>query len=221
MSTSPTSKPASPSSPEDGPATEPERQVAAASAESSNAGITQELPARAAAAAAELRRLREPIAGTGLGALPHSEAERRAPTPIEIELEVSRQRSIGWAVGGTVLGIVLITHLGTVGVWGGIALVVWGAVHAVLLARTFMRPVGAIVVADGQVSLPRGPYRGQPVVVKPSDVTAVYLLRKSVPWNTAAPVLVVELGGRAMLFPRDWFASEADQRHVVHALHRE
>jgi hypothetical protein len=31
-------------------------------------------------------------------------------------------------------------------------------------------------------------------------------------------VLVVELGEKAMAFPRDWFATEADQRHVVHAL---
>ena len=46
----------------------------------------------------------------------------------------------------------------------------------------------------------------------------MYFLRRSVPWNRAAPVLVVELGERRSLFPRDWFASEADQRHVVHAL---
>ncbi len=66
-----------------------------------------------------------------------------------------------------------------------------------------------------------GPTVAVPVVVKPSDVTAVYLLRKSVPWNTAAPVLVVEIGDRAMLFPRDWFSSESKQRHVVRALLRD
>ena len=58
----------------------------------------------------------------------------------------------------------------------------------------------------------------QPVKVAPTDVTAVYFLRRSVPWNRSAPVLIVELGARAMAFPRDWFASEADQRHVIHAL---
>lgn len=61
----------------------------------------------------------------------------------------------------------------------------------------------------------------RPVVAKPQDVTAAYFLRRSVPWNQAAPVLVVELGAKAMLFPRDWFASEADQRHVIHALLRD
>jgi hypothetical protein len=147
--------------------------------------------------------------------------KRRSVEPIEIELEVSRQRSFSWTIGGTALGIILITHLGTVGVWTGIALIAWGVFHALLLARSFAFPVGSIVVGEREVSLPRGPHRGKPVVVKPSDVTAVYLLRKSVPWNHAAPVLVVELGERAMLFPRDWFASEAQQRHVVHALLRD
>jgi hypothetical protein len=51
-------------------------------------------------------------------------------------------------------------------------------------------------------------------------VTAVYFLRRSVPWNRSAPVLVIELGPKAMAFPRDWFASEADQRHIIHALMR-
>jgi hypothetical protein len=138
--------------------------------------------------------------------------------PVEIELEVSRQRSIAWTVGGSVLGVVLIMNLGTVGVWAGVALVAWAALHALNLVRTLVWPAGTIVVNEREVSLPRGPYRGKPVVVKPADVTAVYLLRKSVPWNTAAPVLVVELGAKAMVYPRDWFASEADQRHVVHAL---
>jgi hypothetical protein len=49
-------------------------------------------------------------------------------------------------------------------------------------------------------------------------VTASYFLRRSVPWNRASPELVVELGDKAMAIPRDWFATEADQRHVVHAL---
>jgi len=31
---------------------------------------------------------------------------------------------------------------------------------------------------------------------------------------------VVEVADKALAFPRDWFASEADQRHVVHALLR-
>jgi hypothetical protein len=137
---------------------------------------------------------------------------------VEIELEVSRQRTIGWTVFGLIVGLLLIWKLGTVGVWVGIVLVVIGAYRAWQLAQTYMHPPGTIVVTDREVTLPRGLCLPRPVKVKPAEVTAVYFLRRSVPWNRSAPVLVIELGPKAMAYPRDWFASEADQRHVVHAL---
>jgi hypothetical protein len=140
--------------------------------------------------------------------------------PTQIELEVSRQRAIGWTIFGLILGGLLIRSLGTVGVWAGIALVATGLYHAWQLVRTMLYPPGTIAVSDREVSLPRGLCAPRPVVVAPSAITAVYFLRRSVPWNRTAPVLVVEIDGRAMLFPRDWFASEADQRHVIHAVLR-
>ena len=138
--------------------------------------------------------------------------------PTAIELEVSRQRSAGWTVFGLVVGALLIVKFGTVGVWAGVVLVAMGAYHGWHLIQTFVHAPGTIVVTDREVSLPRGLCMPRPVVAKPQDVTAVYLLRRSVPWNHAAPVLIVELGAKAMAFPRDWFASEADQRHVIHRL---
>lgn len=99
-------------------------------------------------------------------------------------------------------------------------LVVLGVFRAYELAQTFLHPPGSIIVNDGEVVLPRGLSMGKPVKAPRSEVTSVYFLRRSVPWNRSAPVLVVELGGRAFAYPRDWFASEADQRHVVHALLR-
>lgn len=139
---------------------------------------------------------------------------------LEIELEVSRQRAVGWAVFGTLLGGLLIWKLGTVGVWVGIALIAIGAYRAFQLVQTFLYKPGKIVVSEREVVLPRGLCLPRPLVVAPEAVTAVYFLRRSVPWNRSAPVLVIELGPKAMAFPRDWFASEADQRHVVHALRR-
>ena len=136
----------------------------------------------------------------------------------EIELEVSRSRSVGWTIFGIIFGGLLIWQLGTVGVWAGFVLVAMGIYHAWRLVQTFLNPPGTIIVSDREVSLPRGLCMSRPVVAKPQDVTAVYFLRRSVPWNHAAPVLVVELGAKAMAFPRDWFASEADQRHIIHAL---
>lgn len=147
--------------------------------------------------------------------------ERARRGTLEIELEVSRQRSAGWTVFGLVLGSLLIWKLGTVGVWAGILLVLTGAYHAWNLLQTYRHPPGTVIVSELEVSLPRGVCVPDPVVVKPEDITAVYFLRRSVPWNRAAPVLIIELGPRAMAFPRDWFASEADQRHIVHALLRD
>ena len=136
----------------------------------------------------------------------------------EIELEVSRNRAIAWTIGGTIGGILMILKLGIVGVWGGYAVLAWGLFRAVQLAMTLIYPAGTIRVTPSEVVLPRGVHRPNPLKLTPKDVTAVYFLRRSVPWNKSSPVLVIELGERAMAFPRDWFASEADQRHIVHAL---
>lgn len=116
------------------------------------------------------------------------------------------------------MGALLIWKLGTVAVWIGVLLLIKGAFHAYQLVQTFVHPPGTIVVNDKEVILPRGLCMSRPVKVAPAEVTAVYFLRRSVPWKHSAPVLVVELGAKAMAFPRDWFASEADQRYVVHAL---
>lgn len=164
-------------------------------------------------------------AGPGDAAVPPTAADKprsgsKLARPMQIELEVSRQRSIGWTIFGLILGALLIRGLGTVGVWAGFVLVAMGAYHAWQLIQSVLHPPGTIVVSDREVVLPRGLSLPRPVVVAPSDITAIYFLRRSVPWNRAAPVLIVEIGDRAMAFPRDWFASEADQRHVVHAVLR-
>lgn len=147
-----------------------------------------------------------------------SASPRASHPPTVIQLEASRQRLISWAILGTVFGALLVWKLGTVGVWVGWVLIALGIFRAYLLAMTLIYPAGTIEVSGHRVVLPRAIHRPKPLEVAPAAVTAVYFLRRSVPWNRAAPVLVVELGSRALLFPRDWFASEADQRHVVHAL---
>lgn len=154
----------------------------------------------------------------GKGPFRKEDPDRAPLETVEIDLEVSRQRWIAWTIGGIVGGILLVLKLGTVGVWAGYVLIVIGLFRAYQLVTSFMHPAGKFIVAPKQITLPRGAYRGKPLVVEPSALTAVYFLRRSVPWNRSAPVLVVELGDQAMPYPRDWFASEADQRHVLNAL---
>jgi len=162
----------------------------------------------------------QPSPPDGAAEAASTEAPRGRSGTLEIELELSRQRTIGWAIFGLVVGALLIWKLGTVGRWVGVVLMIVGAFRTWQLVQTFLYPPGTIAVGDREVVLPRGLCLPRPIKVPPKDVTAVYFLRRSVPWNRSAPVLVIELGAKAMAFPRDWFASEADQRHVVHALLR-
>jgi hypothetical protein len=148
----------------------------------------------------------------------HEDPKRSPLETVEIELEVSRQRWITWTIGGIAGGALLVWKLGTVGVWVGYVLIALGLWRAYQLAMSYLHPPGKFVISEHKVSLPRGVHRPRPLELEPSAITATYFLRRSVPWNRSAPVLVVELGERALAFPRDWFASEADQRHVIHAL---
>jgi hypothetical protein len=137
---------------------------------------------------------------------------------VKIDLELSRQRWIAWTIGGICGGILLILKLGTVGIWVGVVLIALGILRGYFLAMSLIHPAGSIIVTPTQVTLPRAAHRPKPLVVEPSAITAVYFLRRSVPWNRSSPVLIIELGDNAMVYPRDWFASESDQRQVVHAL---
>jgi hypothetical protein len=139
---------------------------------------------------------------------------------LEIGLEHTRWRHFGWAVFGVIGGALLIWKMGTVAQWLGVGLIGLGIWSTVNFVRTLLLPAGAIVVDGQRVVLPRGVCRGRPVEVDRAKVAHAYLLRRAVPWTRAAPVLVVEAGDAAYVFPRDWFATEADQRRVIHALAR-
>ncbi|HEY4243771.1 MAG TPA: hypothetical protein VGM88_28355 [Kofleriaceae bacterium] len=137
---------------------------------------------------------------------------------LAIELEVNKQRSIGWVLFGSVLAVLMLWKLGTVAHWAAYGLILYVAWHLYLLSQMLMHAPGTIIVTRDSVELPRGLCMSNPKKLTPKDVTAVYFLRRSVPWNKSAPVLVVELGDEAIAFPREWFASEADQRQVLNAL---
>ena len=52
------------------------------------------------------------------------------------------------------------------------------------------------------------------------DVTHAFFLRRAVPWTQAGPILIVEVGEAIFSYPRDWFASESEQRRILEAINR-
>lgn len=137
---------------------------------------------------------------------------------VSVDLAHTRGSHLRWTLIGGVLGVACVLMLGTLGKGLGVVLLVLAAWAAFKLILTYRHPPGTIVIDGDDVALPRGLCQGEPSRVKRGDVTAAYFLRRSVPWTRAAPVLVVEAGGKAYAYPRDWFASESDQRRVLDAL---
>lgn len=216
MSSSTKSKPASDASPATGSAVDPDDakdetadDATEATNEATNEATSEAAPEASSEAAPEATS--EAV---------EAKAGKTKSKRVVVTFEVSRNRDAWWTVFGILFGSLLIWKLGTVGVWAGVMFVVYGVFRGYELVQSFLHSPGLIEVTDSQVTLPRGVWMSKPIVVPPSAVTSVYFLRRSVPWNNSAPVLIVELGSHALAYPRDWFASEADQRHIVHALLR-
>jgi hypothetical protein len=137
---------------------------------------------------------------------------------IAVDLAHTRGSHLRWTLVGGGLGVACVLMLGTLGKGVGLVLLVLAAWAAFKVFLTYRHPPGTIVIDGEEVALPRGLCQGQPSRLKRGDVTAAYFVRRAVPWTRAAPVLVVEAGGQAYAYPRDWFASESDQRRVLDAL---
>lgn len=137
---------------------------------------------------------------------------------LAIELIHARGQHLRWILIGGIVGALCIRSLGTLGQVAGVALVAWGVWNAWKFIQTFRFPAGTLVVAGDDVELPRGLCRGATTKLRRADVSAVYFLRRAVPWTQAAPVLVVEAKGEAFIYPRDWFDSESDQRRIIDEL---
>lgn len=141
-----------------------------------------------------------------------------SPTAVAVDFEVYRGSWIGWLVIGAVLGVLLLLNLGTIGRWMGVLLLLYAVWNGVKLAQSLLHKPGTIEVSADRIVVPRGLCRGNPLVLKPADVSAAYFLRNSVPWNRSAPLLIIEAQQEAHSFPRDWFSSEADQRRIISAI---
>lgn len=150
------------------------------------------------------------------GATPRS--ERQAIKSIQVPLEHARWRHLGWALAGLLAGVLLLIKLGTVGQMLGVLLLLVAAYNGYAFARTLLHESGTISVDGEQVVLPLGLCRGKSRTVPTQDVGHAFFLRRAVPWTRTGPLLIIETGDRAYVYPRDWFTSEGDQYRILRAI---
>jgi len=144
-----------------------------------------------------------------------------ASGPTDVGLEHSRWRALSWTVAGLIVGLVLVIKLGSVGKAVGIILCLASLLPARNFIMTLLHAPGRIRVDDAEVSLPRGLCRSGPVTLPRTEVRHAYFLRRAVPWTRTGPLLIIETAKGVFQYPRDWFATDSDQRRVAAALNRQ
>lgn len=139
---------------------------------------------------------------------------------IDVELIHARWRNLFWGAFSSALAFGLIMVFGPFGwVVGGIFLLV-GLSSLWSFVKTLLYAPGHIAVGDGEIKLSPSLCSPSVITLRINDVSHAYLLKRAVPWATSGPVLVVESKHNAWTYPRDWFASESDQRRVLVAINR-
>lgn len=137
-----------------------------------------------------------------------------------IHLEHGQGRHLAWLGIGLVVGAALLFVLGAVGNVVGAMVILMALSSGVSAARTLRNEAGTIRVAADQVELPEGLCRGRSETLPLDEVRHAYMLRRALPFGRSGPLLVVESERGAFVYPRDWFASESDQRRVEMAINR-
>ncbi len=132
----------------------------------------------------------------------------------------ARRSHISWMLACLALGLLLLWKLAIIGKIVGVLLLVISAVSGFRFVRTLLNEPGTIRVDRDAVALPVGLCRGRSLDLSVDDLKHAFFLRRAVPWNRAGPILVVEAGDEVLTYPRDWFASDAEQRRVLEALNQ-
>ncbi len=130
----------------------------------------------------------------------------------------ARWRAFGWATGGIGVGLLLLIKLGVVGKAIGIILVLASLFAVRSFVLTLLNKPGTIAVDEDEITLPRGLCRSGAVTVPVKELRHAYFLRRAVPWTHTGPLLIVETAQGVFQYPRDWFATDSDQRRIAAAL---
>jgi hypothetical protein len=147
-------------------------------------------------------------------------SKERADGEVTAALEHARWRHFGWGLFGLVIGVLFVIVLGMVGKVIGVVLLIVAALAARNFAKTLMHAPGTIRVGSDSLVVPAGLCVGVEQEYPYEKVRHAFFLRRAVPWTRAGPVLVIEAGESAYSYPRDWFASESDQKRIVEAINR-
>jgi hypothetical protein len=142
-------------------------------------------------------------------------------TTLEVELVHARWRNAIWSAIAVGLTAFLVIRAGTFGLVTGVIVLGMGLKSVVAFVKTLLHPAaGLIALREKELVLPRGLCAGDPVTMPIGDLRHAYLLRRKVPFNASAPVLVVETQRGIFEYPRDWFYADQDQRRITIALNR-
>lgn len=147
-------------------------------------------------------------------------ARASSDSDLRVTLEHGRWRHFGWVVVGLLGGAFLVWKLGAVGRWVGFAALAWAALNVFRFARTLLRDAGTIDVGDDGVTLPQALCHKDSHEVPYARLRHAFFLRRAVPWTRTGPILIIETDERVFTYPRDWFASDSDQRRVALAINR-
>ena len=139
--------------------------------------------------------------------------------PVRVELVHARWTHFLWFVSWAILAGFLAWKFGDVGKILGVMVGYFGVTALWEFAKTLLHAPGRIVV-DEEVVLTSRLCSGREVKMPLADVRHAYLLRRYLPTNTAGPLLVVETKRGAFEYPRNWFATELEQRSIVTTVNR-
>jgi hypothetical protein len=159
-------------------------------------------------------------AGTSSGGLGSPPVAASSDESLVVQLYHARWRHFAWMVVLGGLGILLFASLGAFGRLAGLVLLAAAIPSGLEFVRTLAHDAGTIGVSSQGVALPPRLCAGTIAELSFRDVKHAYFLRRMLPWMTTGPLLVVETARGTFAYPRDWFASESDQRRVVSTINR-
>jgi hypothetical protein len=137
-----------------------------------------------------------------------------------VPLYHARWRHFVWAIVLGGLGALFMVSFSGLGRGAGIVLLALAVWPTIEFARTLAHDAGAIGASTTALALPPRVCAGQRAEVPLAEVKHAYFLRRELPWLTTGPLLVVETRRGTFAYPRDWFASEQDQRRLIVTINR-